>query len=201
MSTPPLAKFIVRQFNRWYFELLVLIAITILVVGFLWFVQPGLRVVRVQGQSGLEASQRYVQQLETYLDDVSGVKDALVEFNEAQRQRLASIVPREQDFAGIFVQVQALAQRHGFVLPAVTISSSDPVAPPPEDPSAERSEPTLNLGIMTINFSVQGQDYNRFKRFVVDVQQNLRLFDITVINFGSATKGPYTITMQTYYRP
>lgn len=199
MTTPAFGTFVLRQFNRWYFEILVLVAIAILVSGFLWFVQPSLRVVRVQGQLGLETSQRYVQQLEGYLDDVSAVKQELVQFNETQRLRLAAIVPREQDFAGLFVQMQALAQRHGLVLPNVSISANVPAASSPD----ETADPTssLRLGVMTVNFSVHGQGYERFKRFIVDVQQNLRLFDITVISFSGADQGPYTITLQTYYRP
>lgn len=188
-------KFLLRGFSRWYFEVLVVVAIAIIVSGFLMFIQPSLRAVRVQGQSSLEASQRYVEQLQDYLDEIARVKDGLVNFNQAQRERLSAIVPRQQDIAGLFVQMQALAQRHGLVLPSVDISAAPAVTT--EDGTPVGS----GLGEMAITFSVSGQQYERFKRFVSDLQRNLRLFDITVINFSSAQEGPYSLTLRTYYRP
>lgn len=188
-------KLILRVFSRWYFEVLVLVAIAISVSGFLIFIQPGLRAVRVQGQSSLEASQRYVEQLQDYLDEIERVKDGLVSFNESQRARLAAIVPRQQDIAGLFVQMQALAQRHGFVLPSVDIAAAPAVTALDGEPSGS------GLGELSLTFSVSGQDYERLKYFVSDLQQNLRLFDISVVNFSSAQEGPYSLTLKTYYRP
>ncbi len=188
-------RFILRVFGRWYFEVLVVVAIAIIVSGFLVFIQPSLRAVRVQGQSSLETSQRYVGQLQDYLDEITRVKDGLVSFNQSQRTRLAAIVPRQQDIAGLFVQMQALAQRHGMVLPSVNISATSAAT------AADGTPSSSGLGELSLSFSVSGQDYDRFKRFVSDLQQNLRLFDITVINFSSAQEGPYSLTLKTYYRP
>lgn len=195
MAKLAVPRLVLRVFSRWYFEVLVLVAIATSVSGFLVFIQPGLRAVRVQGQSSLESSQRYVEQLQDYLDEIARVKDGLVTFNESQRARLAAIVPRQQDIAGLFVQMQALAQRHGMVLPSVDISAVSAV-------TAEDGTPAgSGFGELGITFSVSGQDYDRFKRFVNDLQQNLRLFDITVIAFSSAESGPYSLTLKTYYRP
>ena len=46
MAKLAVPKFVLRAFSRWYFEVLVLVAIAIIVSGFLIFIQPGFRAGR-----------------------------------------------------------------------------------------------------------------------------------------------------------
>ena len=52
---------------------------------------------------------------------------------------------------------------------------------------------------LNLSFSITGGNYEDFKKFLSDIEKNMRIFDIFDIRFGSVQEGPFFFNMRTYY--
>ncbi len=101
---------------------------------------------------------------------------------QANREKLASMLPETTDEPGLFVLFEALAIKNKMALLALDISEKDV------------SADLKNLGVKEVNIAANltGGGYADFKNLLADLETNLRLMDITAINY---TPDPSSLTL------
>ena len=122
-----------------------------------------------------------------------------------------SILPREKDIPGLFVQMQEIAKKNNFLLGSIAFSDAEfsldakgekenVNAQNNENADAQNSAQSISgIKEMNVSFIISGGNYDNLKSFLSDIEKNLRLFDIYDINFGSTKEGPYSMNLRTYY--
>lgn len=120
--------------------------------------------------------------------------------NEAGR--MAAVVPQKEDISGLLVQTEALSSQNGLILNSIAFSA--PVKKQEAAPSSADSESSLSAGakntVMDINLS--GTE-NAFRNFLKAVESNLRLMDVSSVNFNvspSSEPTDFQVKINTYYR-
>ena len=106
---------------------------------------------------------------------------------------ISNILPKEKQIPELLVQLEALAKENNLVLGSVSLAST-----------AEGEEKAYkSLGI---SLELAGS-YSNLKKYLDSVEKNMRIMDITSLNFSATpvvAEGPpdvfsYTVSMRTYY--
>lgn len=222
-------KFIIKKIIRFlkkiffrFFSIINFVAIlVVLALGYFYFLSPSIMRLKAGKNLGLEERKKEEERLIAYLDELESMRDNYKSFTQDKLDDLARILPREEDFPGLFVQMEEIAEQNNFILDSLDIVPIDSQRNKSrENPDDENETPgegrgnaqDLPVGKSTIaeisegrikelnlSFSITGGNYENFKKFLSDIEKNMRIFDIFDIRFGSVQEGPFFINMRTYY--
>lgn len=162
------------------------IIIFILILAFIavivFFDLPGvqktlnLREQLKEGEEELSEKQVLLAKIEKLLKDYEESQEDL--------KKVSYILPSGQDIANLIVQLEALAFEGGLVLDAIEFS---PVEKQEVSRDAQMSSPeevvVRKYQTLKVNLKLIG-DYSAFKTFLGLVEENIRLMDITSIDFS-----------------
>lgn len=139
----------------------------------------------------------------------------IAQYNTIQKTDLDNInalLPDSVDNIRLIIQMNALATKDGLAsLRSVDYSTNQAASKTPGATPTTTSTPTasdnLPYGQFIISFQTSGQ-YSNFLHFLSDLEQNLRLVDVTEVDFtapdssstSSAASGMnYKVTLRTYW--
>ncbi|OGY49960.1 MAG: hypothetical protein A3J59_00890 [Candidatus Buchananbacteria bacterium RIFCSPHIGHO2_02_FULL_56_16] len=163
--------------------------IVILVAGYLTLV-PRYREARVGGRNNLVTTQAKKEALAQQLVDLKQLLANYQQLNQADVLRLEKILPAKKDVAGLFAQLQALADEQQFSVTSINIDHE------PEKPAAEPDADHIKK--LTLTITLAGQPYPAFKALLDSIEYNLRLLDVNAVYFSPETNN-YSLNVFTYY--
>ena len=126
------------------------------------------------------------------------VRDGLLQkfknFSEEDRARLDKVLPNSVDNVRLIIDIDNIASKFGMTLRNVRINSNKDATATSVGPSGKRY---ASLGL---TFTVSSS-YENIKRFIADLERNLRISDVTGVTFtaGDKDQGDYTIDLTTYW--
>lgn len=204
----PIIKFIVR----FYTEIMIVVIVAILLGGYCLFLSKDIKQIFEEREFSLTSIKAHETYLQGYLASLEKLNKNYMSFTEQQLVLMQSILPKRQDFPSLFVQFQDLAEKNKFSLSSINlievpaaVAAPVPVGQEQTGSSAAPANaaplPADLIRQVNITISVSGGDYFALKRFLADIEANMRLFDVVMLNFGSAQEGPYQINLKTYFSP
>lgn len=211
-----IAAFAKIFFVRYFIFINSIVIIVILLLGYKMFISPNILRLKAGKNIGLEERVKEEERLSSYMNELESMRRDYKNFTEEKLNELKMVLPKEEDFPGLFVQMQELALKNNFALNTLSIdhASSGSNGAPAENTNGEEQKPAENApgasGIselsggrikeLNVSYSITGGDYEDLKNFLRDIEKNIRIFDIYDINFGSVEKGStFSINMRTYY--
>lgn len=106
-----------------------------------------------------------------------------------QTEKIEIALPRGQDVPALLIELEALTSQNGLILNSVKFVSFEGAKKKKaaESEMNQGAASALMAGVksMDIELNLSG-DYNSLKNFLKAVESNLRIMDISVINFGSS---------------
>lgn len=201
-------------FDKYFFIINIIVIGAVLAAGYGYVLSPSIMRLRAGQTLGLEDRKKEEERLSQYLNNLEKMRQEFKSLSEEKLDQFRLILPREEDIPGLFVQMQELALRNGFILQAVDISpvvsgatsaagNGESEEGGKKDAENEKSSVSEMSGgrikEIVVSFTISEGDYEAFKKFLGDVEKNIRIFDIYDIRFGSAKVGPYSISLRTYY--
>ncbi len=186
-----------------YFFLILLIGLSI--GAFVMYIKPR-----------YSAAQEMKRQIETYtnsLDTAEKLKtsreELIAKYNsipKADLDNLKTLLPDSVDNIRLIIQIDSLATRNGLsTVRNVDYESQEKTtvggAPQPQSPEIARRP----YGEFIVTFDTTGQ-YKNFLSFLSDLEENLRLVDVTKVEFSPsgtvqslAGNMSYKVTLKTYW--
>ena len=134
----------------------------------------------------LQSLHEELNQLAERRDELTRAYNAIP---EADLVKLTAIVPRDPASASVLADFEALTRKHGLVLERVEFLAGDRTATTLGIPSA-RLYRTLPVAM-----NLRGS-YESFRAFLTGLEQNLRLFDATEINFTGTQAAQFSVTLK-----
>lgn len=146
-----------------------------------------------------------IARLQNLNDELTGLgeqRDALTARYNAissdDLEKLDALAPRDSANAGVLANFDALASANGLALERVDFMGSDADA---------AAAPALALpgsrlyGAIPVTLSLRG-NYEGFRKFLADLERNLRLMDVSEINLGigAGSNIAATVRGRIYYR-
>jgi len=125
-------------------------------------------------------------------------RDALVAkkntISEADKTKIERLLPNNVDNIRLIIEISKIAQGRGLTLKNVSVgdminTTSDSIG-----------QSNSLYGTLSLKFAVNAS-YNNFLNFLQDLENNLRLLDITDISFNATDSGFYdfNISLNTYW--
>ena len=125
-------------------------------------------------------------------------RDALVEkkntITEVDKARLERLLPTNIDNIRLIIEISKIAEGRNLVAKNISVGDMAKVT---SDTIGTDNTP---YGTLSLKFTVNSS-YNNFLNFLRDLENNLRLVDITDITFSSTDSGfyDYSVSLNTYW--
>lgn len=202
MTQPPIKK--QNTFNIFlndYFNI-VLAGVLIFFLGISYFIflMPKFRSTQEAIQANTEEKQLLFENTQKRLANLQAISEIYNKINPVDLQKFNSVLPDNYIRERLYGELEEIIGSGGWILSSVTISPPEsniqaPVVAGKEIPSPSSGK---NVGAIELKLSINAVDYAGFKRLLRVLESNLRLFDITEIQF-SPSGNSAAITLTTYY--
>ena len=178
---------------------IILLLIIILGGGWLFFLGPRWENLNTE-RAALKNQQRIFISRENRLEKLEKITRDYEGIAEEKIKKIESVLPSEETLPSIFVQMETLAKESGFVLSSVEIKKKEsgirnqennPLTP---FAKGESEDGNKEIGI---TLKLENGSYERFKKFLSEVEKNLRILDVISVSFDS--KGTsFGVELKTY---
>lgn len=180
----------IKLFLLQYFKFITPLAvILILILSFLFLLNPKYNEVKVSGALNLEAKQEALSNKETYLTQLKSLEKNYGLLSKSDISKIDNILPSKEDVPGLLVQIEEIAETNNFNLLSLDIS-------PVQNLAKSKQKSLINQLLITA--TIEGGEYSDLKLFLNQLESNLRLFDVKSLNFTSGSN-LYTLNISTYY--
>ncbi len=197
--------FLINYFN-WIILAFILI---ILVLGYFLFIQPKYtQITQELNVISVGKEEKYVKRQE-YLNQLIKFKDAYYSIKESDVDKIKIFLPDYHGTEDILSQLEFIALHNGLLLKSLQIKKDKEEVLPQETNEVKRiitdEEESISsqglgseVGEIEVGMEVAGVDYIALKNLLKTIENNLRLYDISSINY-SPQGGALIITLSTYY--
>jgi hypothetical protein len=178
--------------------LVALVILLVFAVGIYFFIYPKYQEIQAI-PSDNEAAQNTLNERMAYYKKLDNTRSNSSYFlSEEDMQKANFMFPDKPDIEEMYGYVESIMTRNGFLLPSLSISDGSSNAIPYQKEGKSLSPPP-ELGVISLSFGVSGLDYNEMKEFLVQIQNDLRIFDIIGLSYSPSGKN-LDLKLQTYYR-
>lgn len=189
-----------------YFKIvLVLEIILILNGGFFLLLKPKYIHLRTEVSKEVELKKIQLADKEKTRQELKRYQDKIEALSPLDKERLDIFLPVGVQLPELLVQLNSLAKDSNLSLDSVEVTERKVKSFKKDKETAITKEinddgPAKGLiNILDVSLSLSGGDYFSFKRFLKNMETNLRLFDEVAISFISESFN-YVINLKTYYR-
>ncbi len=179
-----------------------LLFITVSILAFFLLIKPQYQDLQVTRQevslanTNLETASRLAQERDALIAKYNSI-------SKTDLDNIKTLLPDSVDNIRLIIQVNSLATKNGLsLLRNVDYQTDQQTDPNLQDPNAVPQP----YGEFVISFQTSGQ-YKNFLAFLSDLEQNLRLVDVTKVEFlpadastqSAASSLTYKVTLKTYW--
>lgn len=196
----------------------ILLGVVIISIGTLVWLYPKYQGIRNQGlldygnkKENLENRQLYLERLEDMITEYDTI-------NQQEVDDLKKLLPETQEIPELFVMLDQLSKDMGFVLERVsftpgsvtkkTSSSSGSTNANSKTAllgtsnayAAEEYDTPSQLGAINIVLGISSEEfsYARFKTMLETIESNMRILDLTTVNYNPEASS-FSLSLTTYY--
>lgn len=138
------------------------------------------------------------------LADLNKMNEEFSRLNSNDRTRLDIALPQGQDLPNLLTQLEGLVKASNFSITDISFSA-DKENKPATGNGIENPSTNSEVKILKISLTVEGGDYDELKQFVNNIEQSLRLLQVTSLSFSAkeanATGNVYNLNLRTVYLP
>lgn len=198
--------FLINYFN-WLILAFVLI---ILALGYFLFIQPKYKqIARELDIISVSKEGKYIERQE-YLNQLLKLKEVYYNIKKNDTNKIKIFLPDYHGTEDILSQLEFIALRNGLLLKSLQIKKDKEEALSQKATKEKKITTDEKVGAISpgglesevgkieIGMEVVGVDYAALKNLLKTIENNLRLYDISSINYSPAG-GSLTITLSTYY--
>ncbi len=175
MNNKLLKKINIDYILKNYFYLIILLLIPlILVSGFLYLIVPNYESMRIELGTAIDLENKYselkighIKKLKSYKSDINLIDPSRIE-------KIKKILPYNNDVAVIINEIEQISKKANVSIEKINFTEE-------KDSEIVDTEEANKKGIKKINFSLDiknGKDYKTFKKFLSEIESNIRLFDV-----------------------
>lgn len=191
--------------NDYFNIILAAVLIFFLFFAYLVFLGPKFRATQAAISANTEEKQLLFEATQKRLASLKAVSEVYKKISPTDLQKFNSVLPDSYVRERLFGELEEIIGRGGWLISDIAISQ-DEAKKASASAAAEGgavstgSNPVLNkkIGTISLQLNVSSIDYPGFKNLLRLLESNLRLFDVTSVEF-SPSNDSAIITITTYY--
>ncbi len=194
------------------------IVLLVLVFGYFFILQPKISGISTNNEdlTVINAKNQASQDLAKNVKALTQSFGTLEASRNEDLKKLQSIVPQGEQLAELFVLAEKLAQRRGFSLNSLDVSSSaentietktavgsEAKTESTSTVSKELESLSITMVVAQTEASPNSEPYLAFKSYLNDLESTVRLLDIESVSFSGSDSGllSMSFTIKTYFAP
>jgi Tfp pilus assembly protein PilO len=211
--SPAITKFLLLHFRY----VLAFVVFCVLILGYLLIVGPEVKTVRQIGVGDLKSETKRLEDRKSFHARLTAMLEQYDRLNQSGIGELSKVLPSKSDISDLFIIVEAVAEQSELRLVSISINPSTQAgktsaATSTKGGAAIKTAPALDpkLKALDVSVTVKGDgSYNEFKNFLVNIEDNLRFFNVQSITFtpkdestrtaGDTPSSQYSLNLITYY--
>ncbi len=187
-----------------YFKhLAILSAFFILIFGLFYIVEPRYEKMNKIVEEDRKKKEAEIAEIKNYLSQVEKLKEDFYSIPQNEVKRINRMVPSEFSPEDLFPEIESLVKDKGTVV-SIEINGDDKEVA--KDSLMQQllkkvskvKENKSPLGKIYISLDIVGINYSNLKKLLFDLENNLRLMDVTDVNFNPEEK-TVNLKITTYY--
>jgi len=163
---------------RYFIHLIIVLAIIILLGGYLIFIRPGLSLLAPGGSLDIKAYENLSVQEKTYLSKVEALVEDYQSLDQTKLEKLGYLIADKLDEPSLLYLVQTINTQEGIMPDSLTYTS--------------------DRGVTRVKINFSNKDYFAFKNYLKTFENSIRLMDVDNLQM-SAIDGNYSLEIATYY--
>ncbi|MCX6794584.1 MAG: hypothetical protein NTY31_01095 [Candidatus Falkowbacteria bacterium] len=193
--------------NNYFNIILAVVLILFLFFAYLVFLSPKFRATQAAISANTEEKQLLYETTQKKLASLKIISEIYQKISPSDLQKFNSVLPDSYARERLFGELEEIISRGGWLISSITISPEEVAAKAPapvvneDGTSNPASAATLNnkkVGTVSLQLSLTAIDYPGFKNLLRILENNLRLFDITSVEFSPEADAA-TVVITTYY--
>mgnify|MGYP000985493738 CR=1 FL=1 len=179
-----------------YFNLILVFVLALVLLGaYLAFIKPKYQETKLLIQNNLEQQQRLYTEQVKKLNSLKVISDLYEKIPIADLDKFNEVLPDDYVKEALFGELEEIITQNGFVVNSISLSDSGLSIENEEEANSKEK-----VGSLSINLSLSAINYNNLKNLLRLLESNLRLFDVTEINFDPGGNGVELILSTYYYK-
>jgi len=179
-----------------YFNLILVFVLALVLLGaYLAFIKPKYQETKLLIQNNLEQQQRLYTEQVKKLNSLKVISDLYEKIPIADLDKFNEVLPDDYVKEALFGELEEIITQNGFVVNSISLSDSGLSIENEEEANSKEK-----VGSLSISLSLSAINYNNLKNLLRLLESNLRLFDVTEINFDPGGNGVELILSTYYYK-
>ena len=179
-----------------YFNLILVFVLALILLGaYLAFIKPKYQETKLLIQNNLEQQQRLYTEQVKKLNSLKVISDLYEKIPIADLDKFNEVLPDDYVKEALFGELEEIITQNGFVVNSISLSDSGLSIENEEEANSKEK-----VGSLSISLSLSAINYNNLKNLLRLLESNLRLFDVTEINFDPGGNGVELILSTYYYK-
>jgi len=179
-----------------YFNLILVFVLALVLLGaYLAFIKPKYQETKLLIQNNLEQQQRLYTEQVKKLNSLKVISDLYEKIPIADLDKFNEVLPDDYVKEALFGELEEIITQNGFVVNSISLSDSGLSIENEEEANSKEK-----VGSLSISLSLSAINYNNLKNLLRLLESNLRLFDVTEVNFDPGGNGVELILSTYYYK-
>ena len=188
--------------NNYFNIFLAVFLIIFLVIAYFLVIAPKYQTTLATIKDGITQKQMLRTAQQKKLANLKVISSLYKQISPSDLKKFNNVLSDNYVQERLFGEIEEIVNQNGLQINEIQISRPEDKATtnaaPGETPVAEVNPISPNLGEIDISLSLTAIDYMDFKNLIMIFETNLRLFDISQVNFSASAKTA-NITLKTYY--
>ncbi|PIR13805.1 hypothetical protein COV49_00960 [Candidatus Falkowbacteria bacterium CG11_big_fil_rev_8_21_14_0_20_39_10] len=189
-----------------YFRLVVFLAVIFIFFGGWFFLKPKYQQIISLTENQSRKVRSDFEGRKIYLDKLVSTINVYNQINPQDIKKVNAILPPPNIKETLFTYMDNLMSKNGFLLTSLSVqpvvaesaSTKKRSSSSKEEKQTQATALPSEIGLIKMEMSIAGVDYNGVKRFLKTIENNLRLMDINQLGFDLGNETA-SISITTYY--
>jgi Tfp pilus assembly protein PilO len=173
--------------HKFFFVIVLIIFAAILVVGYVFLIQPKYQVAKEKQQSEAKQKNAENEKYRTYLEKLFQYRNEYNQISQADKEKIDAMIAGKYLPETVFADMEKLVFSQGMILNSIDVKT---------DESGEKK--MGGIGEATITLEISGISYEGLKQLLAVIENSMRLMDVKKINF-SPMQNSASLEISTYY--
>jgi hypothetical protein len=204
-------RIVLFYLSKYFYWLLLFLIIILVFVFYFFFVRPQLSRNDVTQYFNQKSEMEQLNFLKQQKSEVEAILNDFRQFSSQNSQGLEKLLPREKEIPNLILQLDSFAKESNLVLISFSVGgqqNSENEENVVSSFSNSNSEENLSIGELKLTLNFKTSDdipveelpaYVRLKNLISLIETNLRLMDITALNFANNNEEGFSLDLKTYF--
>jgi len=178
---------------KYFYGLLAIVVVVLIASSYLWVFSP--QIEQYNGGNLFNYKATLIK-LNSLKKQKAAAEQVTAEWQQLQQDNwnfFSELLPTTKDIPNIIRQLETIGNQSGLQLTNFSISEGQTTTP-------DKTAATKPISELYLTVTYQGGDYNNLKQLIGLLENNLRLIDLTSLDFkGNSSGQGFTLNLRTYF--